>query len=158
MKRLYILTLLCIALSSNNMLSAGVAETPRVLREVPPYALQKGKFIAAFNWSAAETPVYVWPFESMRPAPYDTVAIVIETMPRVFSDQRAGKNSLKLSPQRSLKINGRSLPRPFRSVGSQEEFLVPLVNGRLRFELTIPQSYKLDPEHAMVRIRMHEAV
>lgn len=131
--------------------SLNLAET-----EPDKSADQRGKFIAAFGWSVEIGRDYVWPFESMRPAPYAVVLMVVETMPRVWPERNPGKRSMSLPASRVLRVNGRALPRPHRVTGSQEEFRVPLENGRLRISFTVPSGFKLDRENAFIRVRLHK--
>jgi len=117
---------------------------------------QKGQFIAAFNWSVDGGRDYVWPFESMRPAPYDMVWMIVETMPRVLPEKSPGKQSIAFPANRLLRVNGRSLPRPHLGPGSVEEFRVPLERGRLRLSFSVPSGYRLDPRFTMIRVRLHK--
>ena len=118
-------------------------------------ANQKGQFIVAFNWSLDVGREYVWPFESMRPAPYDSVWMVIETMPRFWPEKNPGKRSISIPAYRLLRVNGRTLPRLHRIAGS-EEFRIPLDRGRLRLSFSLPSGFKLDPQYAMIRVRLHK--
>ncbi len=116
---------------------------------------RRRQFIAAFDWSVDRRSDYIWPFESMGPAPYKSIWMVVEKMPSVLTETGRAKGTISLSAYRSLRVNGRSLPRPQVS-GSQEEFRVTLVNGRLRFSFSVPAGFRLDPQNAMIRIKLYQ--
>lgn len=128
----------------------------------PLDAGQRGPFIAAFEWSVARSGDFLWPFESMRPARYDSVRMVVSTMPWVVVDGKKGKRIEPLTASGHLRINGR-LQKPVRPVRpenrqtEQQEFLVKLDRGRLRLTLIVPPGTTLDPEHAFIRIKLYEA-
>ena len=125
---------------------------------------RRGRFIAAFDWLVERSPEFVWPFESMRPAPYDSVRMVVERMPRVVDGKRKEQKSDPLIASRHLKINGR-LQKPVRSVrrpvggreSEQQEFLVKLEQGRLRLTLRSLPGKTFDPEHRVIRVKLFEA-
>jgi len=119
-------------------------------------AYQKGQFIAAFDWSVESDSNYVWPFESMRPAPYDMVWMIVETVPRVLAEKSPGKQSIAFPAYRLLRVNGRPLPRSHLGPRSAEEFRVRLERGRLRLSFSVPVGYKLDPRFTMIRVRLHK--
>ena len=122
---------------------------------------RKERFIAAVDWSVDKTPEFVWPFEPMPPAPYDSVRLVVESMPWSVTGERKGNTSEPLVASRHLNINGR-LQKPVRVIRStnnqpeQQEFLVKLEGGRLRLKVTLPAGTKLDHRHAMVRLKLYE--
>ena len=116
---------------------------------------QKDQFIAAFEWSVEKQTDYVWPFESIKPAPFKSVRMLVEQMPRA-SPERGPGSSTSLSAYRSLKVNGNRLPRPLRN-GSREEFRVYLEKGRLRISFSLPAGFKLDTGSAILRIRLYRA-
>jgi len=123
-------------------------------------AQQSSRFIVAFELSPERGFTFTWPLESMRAAPYETVLMVIERMPRVFYERSKGRKSQPLVASRHLKINGR-LQRPLRSRGgnereSNEEFLVKLDQGRLRLALAVPPGVSLDPPHRKAGIRLYQ--
>ena len=123
--------------------------------------VRKERFIAAVDWSADRTPEFVWPFESMPPAPYESVRIVVESMPWSFIGGQKDKGSEPLVASRHLRINGR-LQKPIRVIRStknqpeQQEFLVKLDRGRLRLKLVVPAGTILDQKHAVVKVRLYE--
>jgi hypothetical protein len=117
---------------------------------------QKGQFIAAFEWSVEKRKEYVWPFESIRPAPYESVRMFIDQMPRVWPEKGGAQNSVPLSAVRCLQVNGNKLPKPHRSAGSREEFRVSLDGGRLRLSFSLPPGFKLDSNYPTVRIRLYQ--
>jgi len=117
---------------------------------------QKDLFIAAFDWSVEKQTDYVWPFESIKPAPFKSVRMSVERMPRAWPERGGGRGSASLSAYRSLKVNGNRLPRPQRN-GSREEFRVYLEKGRLRISFYLPPGFKLDTQSAIVRIRLYRA-
>jgi hypothetical protein len=99
----------------------------------------------------------------MAAAPYGTVLMVIEKMPRVFDEQSRVRKAQALVASRHLKINGR-LQRPLRCARSQgrnekesnEQFLVKLDRGRLRLALTVPPGVSLDPSRRTAKIRLYQ--
>lgn len=117
---------------------------------------RRGQFIAAFDWSVDRSSEYIWPFESMGPAPYKSIWMVVEKMPSAWADRGRPKGATSLPAYRSLRVNGQSLPRPQRVTGSQEEFRVSLVNGRLRFSFSVPSGFKLDSKNTMIRIKLYQ--
>ncbi len=118
-------------------------------------AEQRGQFIAAFEWSVDKSGEYVWPFESIRPAPYESVRMLVEQMPRAWPEKGKTRGSIPLSAYRSLRVNGNWLPKPQRTAGYQEEFRVYLVKGRLRFSFSVPYGFKLDPRNTIIRIKLN---
>jgi hypothetical protein len=117
---------------------------------------ERDQFIAALEWSVDKQKEYVWPFESMRPARYASVRLVIDQMPRAWPESGSSKGSVSLSASRSLLVNGNKLPKPQRS-GSREDYLVDLVDGRLRFSFVVPPGLKLDNQNSIIRIRLYRA-
>lgn len=117
---------------------------------------QKKQFIAAFEWSVEKQTDYVWPFESIKPAPFKAVRMLVEQMPRAWPESGGARGSTSLSAYRSLKVNGNRLPRPQRN-GSREEFRVYLEEGRLRISFSVPAGFRLDTQNAIVRIRLFRA-
>jgi hypothetical protein len=117
---------------------------------------RRGQFIAAFDWSADRSSDYLWPFESMGPAPYKSIWMVVEKMPSAWTERGRAKGAIPLSAYRSLRVNGQSLPKPQRVGRSQEEFRVSLVNGRLRFSFSVPSGFKLDPRNTTIRIKLYQ--
>ena len=138
------------------------ATTPAQSALEPLDAGPRGPFIAAFEWSVARRGDFLWPFESMRPAKYGSVRMVVSTMPCVVVDGKKGKRTEPLTASGHLRINGR-LQKPVRPVRpenkqtEQQEFLVRLDQGRLRLTLIVPPGTTLDPEHAFIRIKLYEA-
>lgn len=117
---------------------------------------RRGQFIAAFDWSVDRSSNYIWPFESMGPAPYKSIWMVVERMPSAWPDRGRTKGAISLSAYRSLRVNGQSLPRPERVSGSQEGFQVSLVKGRLRFFFSVPAGFKLDTRNTTIRIKLYQ--
>jgi hypothetical protein len=117
---------------------------------------EHGEFIAAFDWSVERSRSFVWPFESMRPAPYESVWMVVEKMPRAWPEKRGDKASVPLSVYCCLQVNGRSLPKPQRVTDSQNEFRVSLEQGRLRFSFSLPSGFRLDSRYTLIRIKLYQ--
>ena len=117
---------------------------------------RRGQFIAAFDWPVERSSNYIWPFESMGPAPYKSIWMVVEKMPGAWTERGRAKRAISLSAYRSLRVNSQLLPRPHRGTGSQEEFRVSLVNGRLRFSFSLPSGFKLDPGNTTIRIKLYQ--
>ena len=125
---------------------------------------RKDRFITAFNWDVERSKDFDWPFASMQPAPYESVRVVIESMPWTFDEKNKTKKSQPMIASQLLKINGRLL-KPIRSVagqigsrlGEQQEFLAKLNQGRLRLNLVIPPGRVLDPEHRVIRVKLYES-
>jgi hypothetical protein len=118
--------------------------------------MQKDQFIAALEWSVEKQTNYVWPFESIKPAPFRSVRMLVEQMPRAWPEKGSSRGSISLSAHSSLKVNGNRLPKPQRR-GSGEEFRVYLEKGRLRFSFSLPSGFKLDPQDAIIRISLYRA-
>lgn len=117
---------------------------------------ESNRFIVAFELSPEKGFAFTWPYENMRAAPYDSVLMVVETMPRVV-DRDGRVISLKASA--SLKVNGR-LQRPYsssRSSDRAQQFEVKLSQGRLRFSLLIPEGFRLDRQYRTARIKLYKA-
>lgn len=118
-------------------------------------ASETNRFIVAFELSPEKGFSFTWPYETMRPAPYESVLMVVETMPRVLTrDGRA--RSLRASE--SLKVNGR-LQKPFpgsKSSDRTQQFEVKLSQGRLRFSLVIPEGFTLDRQYRTARIKLYQ--
>ncbi|HEX7296907.1 MAG TPA: hypothetical protein VF251_14225 [Pyrinomonadaceae bacterium] len=114
------------------------------------------QFIAAFEWSVQKKPDYVWPFESLKPVPYQSVLMVVEQMPRAWSDRSDSQTSTPLPAYKFLQLFGRRLPRPQRRSASGEEFKVGLEGGRLRLSFSMPSGYKLDPDYTTIRVRLYQ--
>lgn len=112
-------------------------------------------FIVAFDLSPEKGFNFIWPYESMKPAPYEVVLIKVKKMPRVFS-RRSGQTWPLLASQ-CLKING-SFQKPLRIKPSEpgEQFAVKLNQGRLHFSLRIPQGTTVDAHDQIARIELYE--
>ena len=116
---------------------------------------ERREFIAAFDWSVERSRNFVWPFESLKPAPFDSVWMVVESMPRAWPEKRGNKGPIPLSTYCCLQVNGRSLPKPQRVTDSQKEFRISLEQGRLRFSFSLPSGFRLDPRYTLIRIKLH---
>jgi hypothetical protein len=116
---------------------------------------EHGEFIAAFDWSVERSRNFVWPFESLKPAPFDSVWMVVERMPRAWPEKGGGKTSVPLSAYRCLQVNGGSLPKPQRVTDSQKEFRISLEQGRLRFSFSLPSGFRLDSHYTLIRIKLY---
>lgn len=119
---------------------------------------QKGQFVAAFDWSVDKSHDYTWPFESIHPAPYDSVWMVVERMPRAWPEKRAEKVSVQLSAHCCLQVNDRPLSKPPRVTDSQREFRVSLEQGRLRFSFSLPSGFRIDSRYALIRIKLYQVI
>lgn len=113
------------------------------------------EFIAAFDWSVERSRNFVWPFESLKPAPFHSVWIVVESMPRAWPEKRGDKTSVPLSAYRCLQVNGRSLHKQQRVTDSQKEFRISLEQGRLRFSFSLPSGFRLDSRYTLIRIKLY---
>ena len=116
---------------------------------------ETNRFIVAFELSPEKGFAFTWPYETMRPAPYQGVLMVVETMPRVL-DRDGRARSLRASE--SLKVNGR-LQKPLpsgRSSDRTQHFEVRLSQGRLRFSLVIPEGFTLDRQYRAARIKLYQ--
>jgi hypothetical protein len=118
-------------------------------------------FIVAFELSPRKGFSFTWPYESMRPAPYKSVLVVVEEMPWVRSVRGGGDRPIALAASKQLRINGRDLePIRKRSAADKqasiERFLVPLDRGRLRFVLSIPAATTIDTLHSTARIKLYQ--
>jgi hypothetical protein len=114
-----------------------------------------GRFIVAFELSPESGFTFTWPYESMRPAIYDTVLIKVIRTPHVIDGY--SRQSKPLLASRTMKING-ALQRPLRlkTTGVQQQFKIRLHQGRLRFALTLPENTFLDPQYKIARIELYE--
>ena len=127
---------------------------PRPLNS-PTKASEPHRFIVAFELLPERGFAFTWPYETMRPAPYESVLMVVETMPRVF-DGDGRPRSLRASE--SLKVNGRlqrQLPSN-KSSDRTQQFEVRLSQGRLRFALVIPEGFTLDRQYRTARIKLYQ--
>jgi hypothetical protein len=118
---------------------------------------ESSRFIVAFELLPEKGFNFTWPLDSMHPAPYETVLMVVEKMPRVWNEKSRDKNSEMLLAFRHLKVNGR-LQKPLTVRGGQQEkerFIVKLDQGRLRFTLSVPPGFSLDPQYKTVRIKLY---
>lgn len=117
---------------------------------------ETNRFIVAFELSPEKGFSFTWPYETMRPAPYDSVLMVVETMPRVL-DRDGRPRTLRASD--ALKVNGR-LQKPLpsnRSSDRTQQFEVRLSQGRLRCSLVIPEGFTLDRQYRTARIKLYQA-
>jgi hypothetical protein len=98
---------------------------------------------------------FTWPYESVRPAPYETVLMVVETMPRL-TDREGRSRVLRASD--SLRVNGRLLrPLPNSNPSDpRQRFEARLSQGRLRLSLTIPRGFVLDRQYRVARIKLYQ--
>lgn len=131
------------------------------LARIPAVTDRKDRFIAAVDWFVDKNPEFIWPFASMRAAPYESVRMVIEWMPLIVMGRGKDKRPEALVASRHLKINGRlqkpvRIIRPTSNQPEQQEFLAKLEGGRLRLTLILPPGATLDPEHALVRVKLYE--
>jgi hypothetical protein len=154
--------LMILLFAQNSFLQSGERNPDR-----PPStsrAEENSRFIVAFELSPEKGFTFTWPLESMRPAPYETVLMVVERMPRVLGEKSKGKRSEPLLASRHLKING-SFQKPLRSsragrgatlVRGLEQFLVKLSQGRLGLALSVPSGVSIDPKHQTARIKLYQ--
>jgi hypothetical protein len=117
-------------------------------------AEESSRFIVAFELTEENEFNFIWPFESMRPSSYETVAMVVETMPRVRT-KNSGDRAELLIASRDLKFNGSRL-KPTRIANGRAYFLVKLDQGRLKLSLTIPSGTSLDSQHNEARIKLYQ--
>jgi hypothetical protein len=123
------------------------------------YKEESSRFIVAFELLPEKGFNFTWPLESMHPAPYETVLMVVEKMPRVWDEKSSDRNSEPLLASRHLKVNGR-LQKSLSIKGEQDEkerFLVKLDQGRLRLEISVPPGFYLDPCCKTAKIRLYQA-
>ncbi len=121
----------------------------------PVRTSETNRFIVAFELSPDKGFAFTWPYETMRPAPYESVLMVVETMPRVM-DRAGSVTSLRAS--QSLKVNGR-LQKPLpgsKSSDRNEQFEVRLSQGRLRVSLAVPAGFTLDRQYKTARIKLYQ--
>ncbi len=110
---------------------------------------RRERFIAAVDWFVDRTPEFVWPFESMQPAPFESVRMVVESMPWSVIGGGKDRRSEPLLASRHLRINGRlqkaiRVTRATSNQPEQREFLVKLDGGRLRLRLVVPAGTTFD--------------
>ena len=146
---------LAISLLCNSLFSQ-TRVTPR--QPAPPVRTSEtSRFIVAFELSPEKGLSFTWPYETMRPAPFETVLMVVETMPRVLDRDRRW---VSLRASESLKVNGR-LQRPIASgkpSDRAQQFEVKLSQGRLRFSLLIPDGVTLDRQYRTARIKLYQTI
>lgn len=129
------------------------------LSDAPP----ESRFIVAFELSPEHGFALTWPFESMPPAPYESVLLVVERMPRGRAEQQGHDKSAALVAARHLKINGRR-QKPYHLARGQAEdefyqkqlFLVKLEQGRLRLALWLPPGFTLDSRQETAAIKLYQ--
>ncbi|HET9532840.1 MAG TPA: hypothetical protein VFQ92_20970 [Blastocatellia bacterium] len=117
-------------------------------------AQESSRFIVAFELCEENGFNFTWPFEPMRPAPYEKVLMVVEKMPRVQVEKNGGESE-PLVASHHLKINGRR-QKPYRITNKHTYFLVNLNQGRLRLSLSIPPGFTLDRQHKTASIKLYE--
>ncbi|MEW6126078.1 MAG: hypothetical protein AB1757_03360 [Acidobacteriota bacterium] len=147
---------LLLSLAIPLLLFAGIAPSQSVSVASSTHPLrQDNGFIVAFDLSPEKGFNFIWPYESMKPAPYETVLMKIKKMPRVFN-KRSGQTWQLLASQ-CLKVNG-MLQKPLRIKTNEpgEQFEVKLRQGRLRFSLRIPEGAILDEQYQIARIELYE--
>ncbi len=119
------------------------------------------QFIAAFELTPEKDFRFTWPPDSMRPAQYERVLLVVEKMPHAWNVKHQEGRPTQLRARDHLRINDH---RPtalmaeqpqVQSAESAERFLVRLDQGRLRIRLVIPPELRLDPLHNNARIRLY---
>ena len=113
------------------------------------------RFIVAFELSEQNGFAFNWPFDSMRAAPYQTVVMVVEGMPRVRKGNHGNGESRDLVASRCVRINGRQ-QKPYRTVNRQTFFLVKLNEGRLRVSLSIPLGFTVDAQPKTVAVKLYQ--
>ncbi len=131
--------------------------------EGPSPRLSPEQFIAAFELTPKGDFRFTWPPDSMRPAQYQTVTLVVERMPHAWDPKHRGERPTRLRARDHLRINGQPATALHKGAGlhkvesaeSTERFLVRLDQGRLRVALSIPPGLKLDPSHNDARIRLY---
>lgn len=124
-------------------------------------AEEASRFIVSFELSPENRFAFIWPLVPMRPAPYESVLLVVERMPRVRSQDGTSRF---LVASRHLSINGglRKPLRPTRGRGGSEQvslpqrFRVTLVRGRLHLSISIPTGLSLDPQDRNAKIRLYQ--
>jgi hypothetical protein len=113
------------------------------------------RFIVAFELSEQNGFAFNWPFESMRAAPYETVVMAVEGMPRVRNGKHRHGEARDLVASRCVRINGRQ-QKPYRTANRQTVFLVKLNEGRLRVSLSIPPGFTVDGQPKTVAIKLYQ--
>jgi hypothetical protein len=150
---------ICVTVPGTSSMAANQANGP----DVASGRASPDQFIAAFNLTSKDGFCFTWPPDSMRPAPYDTVLLVVESMPRVWNATRRDRRLIQLKARDHLLINGRparSVPESagdsqLRLPDSAEPFLAKLDHGRLRILLSLPAGLDLDASRNTVRIRLY---
>ncbi len=131
--------------------------------KTPSAQVSAEQFIAAFELTPKGDFCFTWPPDSMRPAQYERVLLVVEKMPHAWNAKHRAGRPTQLRARDHLRINGQT-PRPFPNIAGQhqvestesaERFLVRLDQGRLRIRLVIPPELRIDPLHNHARIRLY---
>ena len=116
---------------------------------------ESNRFIVAFELSEQNGFAFNWPFESMRAAPYETVVMAVEGVPRVRNGRHGQGEFRDLIASRCVRINGRQ-QKPFRTLNRQTFFLVKLNEGRLRVSVSIPPGSTVDGQPKTVTIKLYQ--
>ena len=113
------------------------------------------RFIVAFELNPEKGFKCTWPYESTPPSAYDSVLMLVDSMPRVVN--RGGRLRV-LRPSECLKVNGRLLKPPpnAKPANQRQQFEVKLSQGRLRFSLTVPQGVALDRKYRTARVKLYQ--
>jgi hypothetical protein len=117
-------------------------------------------FVVALAFPADRPEGLTWPHESLPPAPYERLVLVVDAMPRISS--RGAQDGPALVAARELKIGGRP-PEPAGSLTRgvlglpgppDRHFLVRLRDGRLR--LSLAASDGQIAAKGQVQVRLYE--
>ena len=131
--------------------------------KTPSTQVSAEQFIAAFELTPKGDFRFTWPPDSMRPAHYERVLLVVEKMPHAWDAKHQEGRPTQLRARDHLRINDHpptalanmaGQPQA-QSAESAERFLVRLDQGRLRIRLVIPPELRLDPLHNHARIRLY---
>ncbi len=132
----------------------------------PSAGISPEEFIAAFDLTPQGDFRFTWPPESMRPASYKRVLLVVERMPQGWQANQLDGPETQLSASKHLRVNGQpAKPLPplaeqssLESRDSTQRFLVTLDQGRIRIKLLVPPELTLNPLRNNARIRIYRHV
>jgi hypothetical protein len=123
----------------------------------PAARTARARFVVGLAFPADHPQGITWPYESLPPAPYDWLVMVVDEMPR------AGMRGETLAPARVLRVSGRP-PQPAGTLTQRVadlpgrpdgHFAVRLEHGRLRLSLAPAHGGWVTDAHGFVRVRLY---
>jgi hypothetical protein len=124
----------------------------------PTARTARARFVVGLAFPAEHSQGVTWPYESLPPAPYDWLVMVVDEMPRA-----PGIRGETLAPSRDLRVFGRP-PQPTGALTQRvadlpgqpgRHFAVRLEQGRLRLSLAPANGRRMTDAHGFVRVRLY---